>query len=96
MLRGGSWNNNRNNARCAYRNNNHPENRNNNIGFRVVVAHDFPYRPELRPGYGWTAEALFGEMARPVPGRTSEPRAGLEPARGSRSRANIEEARPLW
>src|SRR5262249_24834519 len=35
-LRGGSWNNNRDNARAAYRNNNHPGNRNNNIGFRVV------------------------------------------------------------
>jgi formylglycine-generating enzyme required for sulfatase activity len=40
VLRGGSWNNNRDNARCAYRNHNHPDNRNNNIGFRVVcVSH---------------------------------------------------------
>ncbi len=36
MLRGGSWNNNQENARAEYRNNNHPQNRNNNIGFRVV------------------------------------------------------------
>ena len=36
MLRGGSFNNNRQNMRAAYRNNNHPNNRNNNIGFRVV------------------------------------------------------------
>ncbi|MGH9764702.1 MAG: SUMF1/EgtB/PvdO family nonheme iron enzyme [Blastocatellia bacterium] len=36
-LRGGSWNNNRNNCRSAYRNNNQPGNHNNNIGFRVVV-----------------------------------------------------------
>ncbi|MCA9937552.1 MAG: hypothetical protein KC418_02850 [Anaerolineales bacterium] len=36
-LRGGSWNNNRDNARAAYRNNNHPDNRNNNVGLRVVV-----------------------------------------------------------
>jgi hypothetical protein len=35
-LRGGSWNNNANNVRAAYRNNNHPDNRNNN-GFRVVA-----------------------------------------------------------
>ena len=35
-LRGGSWNNNRDNARAAYRNNNDPSNRNNNTGFRVV------------------------------------------------------------
>jgi hypothetical protein len=35
-LRGGSWNNNQDNARCAYRNNNNPHNRNNNVGFRVA------------------------------------------------------------
>ena len=36
VLRGGSWNNNPRNCRSAYRNNNAPDNRNNNIGFRVV------------------------------------------------------------
>jgi len=35
VLRGGSWNNNQVNARCSYRNNNHPNNRNNNVGFRL-------------------------------------------------------------
>ena len=35
VLRGGNWNNNANNARCANRNNN-PNNANNNIGFRCV------------------------------------------------------------
>ena len=40
MVRGGSWNNNRHNARCAYRNDNDPDNRNNNLGFRVLcVSH---------------------------------------------------------
>ena len=38
-VRGGSWNNNHRNARCAYRNRNVPDNFNNNIGFRVV-SHD--------------------------------------------------------
>jgi hypothetical protein len=38
VLRGGSFNNNQNNARCAYRNRNNPNNRNNNNGFRVVLA----------------------------------------------------------
>jgi len=38
VLRGGSWNNNRNNARCAYRNRNEPDNFNNNIGFRLVCS----------------------------------------------------------
>jgi hypothetical protein len=41
VVRGGSWNNNRNNARCAYRNRNEPDNFNNNIGFRVVCFHVF-------------------------------------------------------
>jgi formylglycine-generating enzyme required for sulfatase activity len=36
VLRGGSWNNNWNNARAANRNNNNPTNRNNNIGFRCA------------------------------------------------------------
>ncbi len=38
VLRGGSWNNNQDNARSANRNRNNPNNRNNNIGFRVVCA----------------------------------------------------------
>ncbi|MDZ4768730.1 MAG: SUMF1/EgtB/PvdO family nonheme iron enzyme [Chloroflexota bacterium] len=37
VLRGGSWNNNQDNARASFRNRNNPNNRNNNIGFRVVV-----------------------------------------------------------
>lgn len=32
VLRGGSWNNNRDNARCAYRNDNNPDNDNDNWG----------------------------------------------------------------
>ncbi|QYX34249.1 SUMF1/EgtB/PvdO family nonheme iron enzyme [Sphaerospermopsis torques-reginae ITEP-024] len=36
MLRGGSWNNNPQNCRSANRNRNTPDNRNNNVGFRVV------------------------------------------------------------
>jgi hypothetical protein len=35
-LRGGSWNNNSDNARADNRNRNNPDNRNNNRGFRVV------------------------------------------------------------
>ena len=36
--RGGSWINTGNNLRAALRNNNQPDNRNNNRGFRVVVS----------------------------------------------------------
>lgn len=35
-MRGGSWNNNTRNLRSAERNNNNPDNRNNNLGFRVA------------------------------------------------------------
>lgn len=38
VLRGGSWNNNAQNCRVANRNNNRPDNSNNNIGFRLVLA----------------------------------------------------------
>ncbi len=37
-LRGGSWINHQSNARAVYRNINHLGDRNNNTGFRVVVA----------------------------------------------------------
>jgi formylglycine-generating enzyme required for sulfatase activity len=37
VLRGGAFNNNQNNVRCAYRNRNNPNNRNDNIGFRVLA-----------------------------------------------------------
>jgi hypothetical protein len=50
VLRGGSWNNNRNNARSAYRNRNNPDNRNNNVGLRLVVAHVLLVLPEMPPG----------------------------------------------
>ena len=35
--RGGSWNNNATNCRCANRNNNSPSNTNNNLGFRLAL-----------------------------------------------------------
>ncbi|MCC7164344.1 MAG: SUMF1/EgtB/PvdO family nonheme iron enzyme [Anaerolineae bacterium] len=38
--RGGSFNNQADNARCANRNRNQPDNRNNNIGFRVAQSLD--------------------------------------------------------
>jgi formylglycine-generating enzyme required for sulfatase activity len=41
LVRGGAFDNNQNNARVGVRNNNHPNNRNNNVGMRVV-AHIFP------------------------------------------------------
>jgi formylglycine-generating enzyme len=48
VLRGGSFNKNGRNARSAYRNHNDPDNRNDNIGFRVVVSTFFA--PPEMPG----------------------------------------------
>lgn len=49
VLRGGSFANNTRNARCAARNRNEPDNRNDNIGFRVAVL-TFFHKPELPGG----------------------------------------------
>ena len=62
MVRGGSWNNNRDNARCAYRNDNHPDNRNNNIGFRVVRGSHIVRFLEDQPRRGWRARRALPEM----------------------------------
>ena len=43
MLRGGSFNNQQDNARCATRINNQPNNRNNENGFRVVLVSHTSY-----------------------------------------------------
>jgi len=57
VVRGGAFNNNDRNVRCAYRNNRNPHNRNNNNGFRVVFSTLFS--PELPGGclkYAFPAE----------------------------------------
>ena len=38
VVRGGSLHNDQTDARAAYRNNNAPDNRNNNIGFRLACS----------------------------------------------------------
>ncbi|TAN42491.1 MAG: hypothetical protein EPN22_12010 [Nitrospirae bacterium] len=48
MLRGGSWNNNARNVRAVNRNNNTPDNRNNNLGFRLASTHHHSKREPLR------------------------------------------------
>ena len=76
--RGGSWNSEARNVRCAYRNRNNPDNRNNNGGFRCVLQ-----LTELRP------ECRRPTERRCVPGRTGAP--GSRPVlRSSQHRANIE------
>jgi hypothetical protein len=64
MLRGGSWINNPENCRSAYRNYNDPDNRNDNIGFRVVVpAASALHLSELMDGN----RQAYTEESRPVP-----------------------------
>jgi len=48
--RGGSWNNNQNNARVRERNRNNPDNSNNNSGFRVCASHGLWVWPEMSRG----------------------------------------------
>jgi len=73
VKRGGSWNNNAQNCRSANRSNNNPSNRNNNIGFRLVVspahrADGYPpadHRTDSRPlvHQGQKADTMPGLVA---------------------------------
>lgn len=79
MLRGGAFNNNNDdNLRCAVRNRNNPTNRNNNIGFRIVVAHDLLPELEMPRGPGCGAEAKKEDRREPFPAapRVATPGAG--------------------
>jgi hypothetical protein len=65
VLRGGSFNNNERNARCAYRNDNDINNFNNNNGFRVVASHFSLFewiRPKPRLGFSKARNALHLRM----------------------------------
>jgi len=80
-LRGGSWNNNQENARVAARNDNNPDNSNNNIGVRVVGSHGLWGRPEMSRGSRCGTEARADDRsarraARPAPGRRQPVTAG--------------------
>ncbi len=59
-LRGGSWINNKTNARVAVRNNNHPNNDWNNNGFRVGAFHDFHFASSASLRMHSVAEAKTG------------------------------------
>lgn len=63
-VRGGSWNNNRNNVRCANRNRNTPDNRNNNVGFRCANTRRRSVKMPQRPAT--VAAAGAGALIRPA------------------------------
>jgi hypothetical protein len=67
VLRGGSWNNNWNNVRAANRNNNNPDNRNNNIGFRCAGSPGAFLEGQVCRVHGRGAGAQREENSRPVP-----------------------------
>jgi len=92
--RGGSWNNDARNCRSANRNNDTPENRNNNLGFRVAsssLESERIHRTGQSPVPGQhVGESLrdsqprLGETGLRGPGRIRSARAGLVAPRGER------------
>ena len=78
VLRGGSFNNNRDNVRCAYRNNNNPDNRNNNIGFRVVGPHGFHRCPVSTGPRRYSAPVTACAARTKAGAADSRPRSGNE------------------
>jgi RNA-directed DNA polymerase len=88
VVRGGAFNNNTRNVRCAYRNNNDPDNLNRNQGFRPAAATLFQL-PEL-PG-GQVATRLRRLLGRGL--KNGAARSWPVPSAGHR--ANTEWPRPL-
>jgi formylglycine-generating enzyme required for sulfatase activity len=77
VLRGGSWSDVERLVRCAYRSRNQPRNRNNNLGFRLLVAsHDFHGKPEMPGGGMRPSRPRQRKTARLGPGRALGPSAG--------------------
>jgi hypothetical protein len=71
-VRGGSWNNNRQNARCAYRNRNVPDNFNDNLGFRVA-SHDSQGAADKAGLLASNGEAIIERQRCPVPAAAFQP-----------------------
>jgi len=65
VIRGGSWNSNARNVRAAYRNWNHPADRNDNLGLRLARAQERVGRPApdqtgVASGPWWAGESQAG------------------------------------
>ena len=86
VLRGGSWNNNPRNCRVPYRNNDTPDNRNNNTGFRLANTGKTALNRHL---YGHGGRGCFCPAFLPAPrlGRTNISTIGAAGSRSSTSRS---------
>jgi hypothetical protein len=85
VIRGGNWNNEARNCRVSNRNNNSPEDRNNHIGFRLVLSPQLTGKPDgateqlfaLLPATGWDKKAATAarsaDMSRLFAGSCSAP-----------------------
>ena len=67
MIRGGSWNNDPQNARVANRNNNGPTNRNHNLGFRLANTGNAAWNRVLHGRRGCGTFCPVGWSCIPVP-----------------------------
>ncbi len=74
---GGSWNNPQDNARCANRNDNHPDDRNDNLGFRCCSKSPrFEGPVPRRPRNAGPSR----RVGRGTGGTPADPPAGTDPA----------------
>ncbi|MBP7446173.1 MAG: hypothetical protein KA855_14910 [Zoogloea sp.] len=94
MLRGGAWNNNPDNCRAANRNDNAPDNRNNNIGFRVCRGSHIVNVPESGGSPPIHRKCRPTTVCRPRPG-SDRWRRHVPSARPSRRRAHSKAGRHL-
>jgi len=69
VIRGGSWNNSARNLRAAYRNANHPGNRNDNLGFRLARAQTWVGWPVSDPIWILPVLCISGYMAKTKGGK---------------------------
>jgi Sulfatase-modifying factor enzyme 1 len=60
VMRGGSWNNSARNCRSAIRNRNSPDNRNDNLGFRLARAQQGLDGPRVDPTVILSVTVFFG------------------------------------
>jgi hypothetical protein len=80
VVRGGAFNNHEDNVRAAFRNNNDPNNRNNNVGFRVVCAHIFCGACILAPAGNVTDRSNDGCVAEAWLNDSVQPQKMVRPA----------------